>query len=49
MLAGALTGLLQLIVTTPMELLKIQMQNAGRLVTLTKEGNLLFKLCLCIK
>ena len=31
MLAGGLAGLCQIIVTTPMELLKIRMQDAGRL------------------
>lgn len=30
MAAGGLAGLFQIIVTTPMELLKIQMQDAGR-------------------
>ena len=30
MLAGAGAGLCQIIVTTPMELLKIQLQDAGR-------------------
>lgn len=30
MLAGGLAGLCQIVVTTPMELLKIQMQDAGR-------------------
>ncbi|KAL1449723.1 hypothetical protein WDU94_002203 [Cyamophila willieti] len=34
--AGGLAGLLQIIVTTPMELLKIQMQNAGRVSSLAK-------------
>lgn len=31
MAAGGLAGLFQIVVTTPMELLKIQMQDAGRL------------------
>uniref|UniRef100_A0A8D8IRN2 Mitochondrial glutamate carrier 1 n=1 Tax=Culex pipiens TaxID=7175 RepID=A0A8D8IRN2_CULPI len=31
MLAGGLAGLCQIIITTPMELLKIQMQDAGRI------------------
>lgn len=31
MLAGGLAGLCQIVVTTPMELLKIQMQDAGRI------------------
>lgn len=30
MAAGGLAGLCQIIITTPMELLKIQMQDAGR-------------------
>ena len=30
MLAGGLAGLFQIVVTTPMELLKIQLQDAGR-------------------
>lgn len=33
-LAGALTGLVQLIVTVPMELLKIQLQDAGRVAAM---------------
>ncbi|XP_030767890.1 mitochondrial glutamate carrier 1-like isoform X2 [Sitophilus oryzae] len=33
-LAGALTGVVQLIVTTPMELLKIQLQDAGRVAAM---------------
>ncbi|KAH8346834.1 hypothetical protein KR059_000475, partial [Drosophila kikkawai] len=32
-LAGGLAGLFQIVVTTPMELLKIQMQDAGRVAT----------------
>ena len=36
MAAGGLAGLFQIIVTTPMELLKIQLQDAGRVIT--KEG-----------
>lgn len=31
MAAGGLAGLCQIIITTPMELLKIQMQDAGRI------------------
>lgn len=31
MLAGGLAGMFQIIVTTPMELLKIQLQDAGRI------------------
>ena len=30
MLDGAFTGVVQLVMTTPMELLKIQLQDAGR-------------------
>lgn len=37
MLAGGLAGLCQIIITTPMELLKIQMQDAGRLAAQAKE------------
>lgn len=33
MLAGGCAGACQIIVTTPMELLKIQMQDAGRTAT----------------
>lgn len=33
-LAGALTGLVQLTVTVPMELLKIQLQDAGRVAAM---------------
>ncbi|KAH9494349.1 hypothetical protein DERF_015040 [Dermatophagoides farinae] len=33
MIAGSLAGLCQIVVTTPMELLKIQLQDAGRLQT----------------
>ena len=36
MAAGGLAGLCQIIITTPMELLKIQLQDAGRVVS--KEG-----------
>lgn len=39
MLAGGLAGACQIIVTTPMELLKIQMQDAGRVAAAAKEGN----------
>ncbi|XP_034177773.1 mitochondrial glutamate carrier 1 [Osmia lignaria lignaria] len=38
MLAGGLAGACQIIVTTPMELLKIQMQDAGRIAMAAKEG-----------
>lgn len=37
MLAGGLAGLCQIIITTPMELLKIQMQDAGRIAAQAKE------------
>lgn len=40
MLAGGLAGACQIIVTTPMELLKIQMQDAGRIAMAAKEGSL---------
>lgn len=36
MAAGGLAGLFQIVVTTPMELLKIQMQDAGRLAAEAK-------------
>ncbi|XP_006623611.1 mitochondrial glutamate carrier 1-like isoform X1 [Apis dorsata] len=39
MLAGGLAGACQIIVTTPMELLKIQMQDAGRIAIAAKEAN----------
>lgn len=39
MLAGGLAGACQIIVTTPMELLKIQMQDAGRVAMAAKEGD----------
>lgn len=38
MLAGGLAGLCQIIITTPMELLKIQMQDAGRITAQAKEA-----------
>ncbi|KRT85563.1 mitochondrial carrier protein, partial [Oryctes borbonicus] len=37
MIAGGLAGLCQIVVTTPMELLKIQMQDAGRVAAQAKE------------
>lgn len=37
MLAGGSAGLCQIIITTPMELLKIQMQDAGRVAALAKK------------
>lgn len=39
MLAGGLAGLCQIIITTPMELLKIQMQDAGRKAAEAKTGS----------
>lgn len=42
MLAGGLAGACQIIVTTPMELLKIQMQDAGRIAIAAKEGKYKF-------
>ena len=38
MLAGGLAGLFQIVVTTPMELLKIQLQDAGRTAVKGKES-----------
>nr|CAD7455451.1 unnamed protein product [Timema tahoe] len=38
MLAGGLAGLCQIIITTPMELLKIQLQDAGRVAAVGTEG-----------
>ncbi|GJQ70265.1 hypothetical protein Trydic_g22706 [Trypoxylus dichotomus] len=38
MLAGGLAGFCQIIITTPMELLKIQMQDAGRVASQAKEA-----------
>lgn len=38
MAAGGLAGLFQIVVTTPMELLKIQMQDAGRVAAEAKKG-----------
>lgn len=38
MAAGGLAGLCQIVITTPMELLKIQMQDAGRLAAQAKEA-----------
>ncbi|KAJ8711773.1 hypothetical protein PYW08_008727 [Mythimna loreyi] len=38
MLAGGMAGACQIIVTTPMELLKIQMQDAGRIAAEAKAG-----------
>lgn len=40
MIAGACAGFCQIIVTTPMELLKIQMQDAGRIAAQAKLGKL---------
>ncbi|KYM75419.1 Mitochondrial glutamate carrier 1 [Atta colombica] len=38
MLAGGLAGACQIVITTPMELLKIQMQDAGRVAMAAKEA-----------
>ncbi|XP_063216578.1 mitochondrial glutamate carrier 1-like [Bacillus rossius redtenbacheri] len=38
MLAGGLAGLCQIIITTPMELLKIQLQDAGRIAAVSADG-----------
>lgn len=44
MLAGGLAGACQIVITTPMELLKIQMQDAGRVAAAAKEsGNIIPK------
>ncbi|CAH1183551.1 unnamed protein product [Phaedon cochleariae] len=40
MIAGGLAGLCQIIITTPMELLKIQMQDAGRIAAQTGDKSL---------
>lgn len=41
MVAGGLAGLCQIIITTPMELLKIQMQDAGRVAAQAKAGQII--------
>jgi len=46
MLAGAGAGLFQIVVTTPMELLKIQMQDAGRVAAQAKLGEVHFIICI---
>lgn len=38
-LAGGAAGFCQIIITTPMELLKIQMQDAGRVAAQAKKGS----------
>lgn len=38
MVAGGLAGACQIVITTPMELLKIQMQDAGRIAAQAKAG-----------
>lgn len=38
MLAGGSAGMCQIVITTPMELLKIQMQDAGRVAAQAKLG-----------
>ena len=38
MLAGGSAGACQIVITTPMELLKIQMQDAGRVASAAKSG-----------
>lgn len=38
MAAGGCAGFCQIVVTTPMELLKIQMQDAGRVAAEAKKG-----------
>lgn len=44
MMAGGLAGFCQIIITTPMELLKIQMQDAGRVAAAAKSGNIVFSI-----
>lgn len=49
MAAGGLAGLFQIVVTTPMELLKIQMQDAGRVAAEAKKGvNIVLISCLSV-
>lgn len=38
MVAGGCAGFCQIVITTPMELLKIQMQDAGRIASQAKLG-----------
>lgn len=38
MAAGGLAGFCQIVITTPMELLKIQMQDAGRVAAAAQKG-----------
>lgn len=40
MIAGGLAGFCQIIITTPMELLKIQLQDAGRIAAQAKPGKM---------
>ncbi|XP_026464639.1 mitochondrial glutamate carrier 1-like [Ctenocephalides felis] len=40
MVAGGLAGLCQIVITTPMELLKIQMQDAGRIAAQNKKAGI---------
>ena len=42
MAAGGMAGMCQIVVTTPMELLKIQLQDAGRVAAQQKSGELIF-------
>lgn len=39
MIAGGSAGACQIVITTPMELLKIQMQDAGRIAAQAKAGS----------
>lgn len=41
MIAGGSAGACQIVITTPMELLKIQMQDAGRVAAAAKSGKFL--------
>ena len=46
MAAGGMAGMCQIVVTTPMELLKIQLQDAGRVAAQHKASELiLIKIC----
>lgn len=51
MIAGGSAGACQIIITTPMELLKIQMQDAGRVAAAAKSGiiTIIFIYYYCIR
>lgn len=44
MIAGGSAGACQIVITTPMELLKIQMQDAGRVAAAAKSGKLILNI-----